>query len=163
MCHVLMMLLQKFILLVVMVRTTTATISAGAVLLKPCGVLEMEASWVDSPKDGSYYNILILTTIQSTGTITMHRQNNLFFSGTSMSYRIGDHNKHLFSPGNTAAGSSTFPGFKLNNNYRVFIQYFSAANVYLNNQVDQIEMSLYASPMIKAVAPQVQSINSCLY
>ena len=42
-----------FILLVLAVRTTMAMISAGAVLLKPCGVLEMEASWVDSPKDGS--------------------------------------------------------------------------------------------------------------
>ena len=160
MCHVLMMLLQKFILLVVMVRTTTATISAGAVLLKPCGVLEMEDSWVDSPKDGSYYNILLLTTIQSTGTVTMHRQNNLIFSGTSMSYRIGEYNKHLFRPGNTAAGSSTFPGFKMNNNYRVYIQYYNAANVMLNQQVGQVEMSLYASPMIKASTPQVQCIKS---
>ena len=53
MCYVLMMLLRNFILLVVMVRTTTEMISDGAVLLKPCGVLEMEVSWVDSPKDGS--------------------------------------------------------------------------------------------------------------
>ena len=89
-------------------------------------------------------------------------QNNLIFSGTSMSYRIGEYNKHLFSPGNTAAGSSTWPGFKLNNNYRVYIQYYSAANVMLNGY-DSEEMSLYASPMIKASAPQVQSIKSCLY
>ena len=52
-CDLFMMLLRNYILLVVMVRTTTAIISAGSVLLKPCGVLEMEASWVDSPKDGS--------------------------------------------------------------------------------------------------------------
>ena len=51
MCYVLMMLLRNFILLVVMVRTTTEMISDGAVLLKPCGVLEMEVSWVDSPKE----------------------------------------------------------------------------------------------------------------
>ena len=83
-------------------------------------------------------------------------QNNLMFNGTSMSYRIGDHNKNLFIPGNTAAGSRTFPGFKLNNNYRVYIYYRNAANVQLNQAVGQVEMSLYASPMIKASPPQVR-------
>lgn len=46
------MLVRAFILLVVVVRTTMAMISAKP-LLKPCGVLEMEASWIDSPKDGA--------------------------------------------------------------------------------------------------------------
>ena len=41
------------LLLATMLPTAMAIINAGAVLLKPCGVLEMEASWVDSPKDGS--------------------------------------------------------------------------------------------------------------
>lgn len=159
-CEIILMLLRVFLSLVVVVRTTMATIGAGAVLLKPCGVLEMEASWVDSPKDGSYYNILLLTTIQSTGIVFMHRRNNLIFNGTSMSYRIGEYNKNLFSPGNPAAGTSTFQGFKLNNNYRVFIQYYNAANVYLNQAEG---MSLFASPMIQASAPQVQCIKSYLY
>ena len=72
-----------------------------------------------------------------------------------MSYRIGDYNKHLFSPGNIAAGSSTWSGFKLNNNYRVYIQYFNAVNVQLD--VGGVEMSDYASPMIEASTPQVAS------
>jgi hypothetical protein len=41
------------LLLATMLPTAMAIINAGAVLLKPCGVLEMEASWVDSPKNGS--------------------------------------------------------------------------------------------------------------
>ena len=90
-------------------------------------------------------------------------QNNLMFSGTSMSYRIGEYNKNLFMTDNTAAGSGTFPGFKMNNNYRVFMQYYNAANVHLNQVVGQVEMSLYVSPMIQASAPQVQSIKSSLY
>lgn len=89
-------------------------------------------------------------------------QNNLIFSGTSMSYKIGEYNKNLFGPGNTAAGSSTFQGFKLNDNYRVYINYRNAANVILN-QANSEEMSLYASPMIKASTPQVQCIKSFLY
>ncbi len=82
-------------------------------------------------------------------------QNNLMFNGTSMSYRIGEYNKHLFTPGNTAAGSSTFPGFKLNNDYRVYIDYYNAANVKLN-QANNEEMSMYTGPMIQASPPQVQ-------
>jgi hypothetical protein len=42
-----------FVLLVSALPTAMAIINAGTVLLKPCGVLEMEASWVDSPKAGS--------------------------------------------------------------------------------------------------------------
>jgi hypothetical protein len=42
-----------FILVVMTLPTAMAIINAGVVLLKPCGVLEMEASWVDSPKDGA--------------------------------------------------------------------------------------------------------------
>ena len=74
-----------------------------------------------------------------------------------MSYKIGDYNRHLFIPGNSNAGSSTFFGFKLNNNHRVYINYYSAAKVQLNSQVGQVEMSGYAAPMIQASAPQVAS------
>jgi hypothetical protein len=89
-------------------------------------------------------------------------QNNLIFNGTSMNYRIGEYNKNLFTPGNPAAGTTTFPGFNLNNNYRVYIEYYSAENVLLN-QANSEEMSLFTSPMIQASAPQVQCIKSCLY
>ena len=86
----------------------------------------------------------------------MGEQNNLMFNGTSMSYRIGEYNKILFIPGNTAAVQTTnFQGFKLNNNYRVYIDYYNAENVYLN-QANSEEMSLSASPMIQASVPQVQ-------
>jgi hypothetical protein len=83
----------------------------------------------------------------------------LIFSGTSMSYKIGEYNKNLFIPGNTNAGTSTFFGFKLNNNHRVYINYRNAANVILN-RANSEEMSLYAAPMIKASTPQVQCIKS---
>ena len=152
------MLLQKFILLVVMARTTTAIISAGSVLMKPCGVLEMEVSWVDSPKDGSYYHMYLLTTIQATGAVQLHRQNNFRFNGTSFSYRIGEYNKHLFFAGN-AQTSGNFPGFRLNNQYRIYIAYFNANNVGLNQAGGQTEMSLHASPMTKASPPQ--NVRSC--
>ena len=82
-------------------------------------------------------------------------QNNLMFNGTSMSYRIGEHNKNLFIAGSSGT-SGTFPGFKLNDQYRVCINYFNAANVQLNQAVGLVEMSLYTSPMIKASPPQVR-------
>ena len=40
-----------FVVLVAMLPAAVAIINAGAVQLKPCGVLEMETSWVDSPRD----------------------------------------------------------------------------------------------------------------
>ena len=89
-------------------------------------------------------------------------QNNLIFNGTSMNYRIGEYNKNLFIPCNTAAGTTTFPGFKLNNYYRVYIDYYNAVNVNLN-QANNEEMSLFTGPMIQASPPQVQCKKSCLY
>jgi hypothetical protein len=82
-------------------------------------------------------------------------QNNLGFNGTSMSYRIGHYNKNLFIAGNSQT-TGTFPGFKLNNQYRVYINYFNAANVQLNQAGGGVEMSLHASPMTKASPPQVR-------
>ncbi len=82
-------------------------------------------------------------------------QNNLRFNGTSMSYRIGDYNKNLFIAGNGQT-TGTFPGFKLNNQYRVYINYFNAENVQLNQAGGQVEMSLHTSPVTKASPPQVR-------
>ncbi len=79
-----------------------------------------------------------------------------------MSYRIGEYNKNLFISGNSQTPGN-FPGFKMNNQYRVYINYFNAANVQLNQGGGQVEMSLHATPMIKASAPQVQSIKSSSY
>ena len=44
-----------FVVLAATLPAAVAIINAGAVVLRPCGVLEMEASWVDSPKDGASY------------------------------------------------------------------------------------------------------------
>ncbi len=74
------------------------------------------------------------------------------FSDSSMSYKIGDYNRNLFFAGN-AQTVGNFPGFKLNNQYRVYIEYFNASNVRLNAPVGQTEMSLLASPMIQASEP----------
>jgi hypothetical protein len=80
------------------------------------------------------------------------------FDGTSMSYRIGDYNKNLFIGINTLTLSAfpTFPGFRMNDLYRVYINYFNAANVQLNQAGGQVEQSLQASPMTKASPPQVR-------
>jgi hypothetical protein len=84
-------------------------------------------------------------------------QNGLRFNGTSMSYRIGEHNKNLFIAANVQT-SGNFPGFQLNNQYRVYINYWNAINVQLNQAGGQVEMSLHASPMIQASAPQVRPL-----
>ena len=42
-----------FVVLAATLPAAVVIINAGAVGLKPCGVLEMEASWVDSPRDGA--------------------------------------------------------------------------------------------------------------
>lgn len=133
-------------------RGAAAMISGGAVLLKPCGVLEMQASWVDSPQHGALYNIYLLTTIQSTGAVTLHKQNGFRFNTTAQSYRMTDATKTLFVAGNSQT-VGTFPGFKLNNQYRVYINYYNAAGAMLNQAGGQTEMSLYASPMVQASAP----------
>jgi hypothetical protein len=84
-------------------------------------------------------------------------QNNMRFNGTSMSYRIGEYNKNLFISGNTqtSAAFPTFPGFKINDLYRMYINYFNAANVQQNQAGDQVEQSLQASPMSQASPPLV--------
>ena len=92
----------------------------------------------------------------------MDEQNNFVFDGTSFSYRIGEYNKNLFVAGNSQT-VGTFPGFKMNNQYRVYIAYFNVNNVALNQVGGSTEMSLISAPMIQASPPQVQSIKSCLY
>ena len=85
----------------------------------------------------------------------LREQNNLIFDGTSMRYKIGEYNKNLFVAGNSQT-FGTFPGFKMNNQYRVYINYFDAASVQLNQAGGQVEQSLFASPMIKASPPLVR-------
>ena len=96
--------------------------------------------------------------------IALGEQNNLRFNDTSMSYRIGEYNKNLFVSAHVNTVGS-FPGFKLNNRYRVYISYFNATDGPLNLQGTaastawaggQPEMSLFDSPMIRASPPQVR-------
>ena len=92
------------------------------------------------------YNIFLLTTIQSTGAVTLHRQNGFRFNTTAQSYRMTTVTKTLFIAGNSQT-IGTFPGFKLNNQYRVYVNYFNAVGTQLNQEVVQVEMSLHVSPM----------------
>ena len=78
------------------------------------------------------------------------------FDGTLGILRIGEYNKNSFVAGNSQT-AGTFPGFQLNNQYRVYINYFNAAGVQQNQAGGQVEMSLHASPMIKASPPLVLS------
>jgi hypothetical protein len=90
--------------------------------------------------------------------VTVPEQNNLEFPGaTHMNYSIGDYNKNLFIGINTQtlAAFPTFPGFKLNDLYRVYINYFNAANVQQNQAGGQVEQSLQASPLLQASPPLV--------
>jgi hypothetical protein len=141
-----------------LISSVKAEIMAGAVTLKPSGVLSMRAEWEDTPKDGAFYDIFLLTTIASTGTVTLHRLNNLQFETNKMSYNIPSGRQNQFIAGNTQT-SGTFPGFALNNQYRVYISYRSAAGVSLNKAGGQVEMSLHASPMVQASTVQVLSFQ----
>jgi hypothetical protein len=137
-----------------LISSATADIKAGTVTLKPSGVLSMIAEWEDTPKDGAVYAIYLLTTIQSSGTVLLHILSNLQFETNKMSYNIPSGRQDQFIAGNTKT-SGTFPGFALNNQYRVYISYKNAAGVSQNKQGGQDEMSLHASPMVRASAVQV--------
>lgn len=141
-----------------LISSVTADIKAGTVTLKPSGVLSMIAEWEDTPKDGVFYDIFLLTTIQSTGTVTLHRLNNLQFETNKMSYNIPSGRQNQFIAGNTQT-SGTFPGFALNNQYRVYIRYVNAQGSQLNKNGGQVEMSLHASPMVRASTVQVLSFQ----
>ena len=103
-------------------------------------------SCVDTDLCPCSYHMFLLTTIESNGAVTLHRkvsntsvfpnlcmycgpdswrgeQNNLVFDGTLGILRIGEYNKNSFFAGNSQT-SGTFPGFQLNEQYRVFINYF---------------------------------------
>ena len=120
----------------VLLPIVLAEIKSGRVTLKPSGVLSMRAEWEDTPKDGAKYDIFILTTLISTGTVKVHRLNNLVFNTSNMSYNVGSDRQDQFIAGNTATsatvGSATFPGFVLNNWYKVSIRYYNGSGFQLN-------------------------------
>jgi hypothetical protein len=137
-----------------LVPHTTAIINAGNMTLKPSGVLSMRAEWEDTPKDGAKYDILIITTMWSTGIVYMHRLNNLEFSTNKISYNIPSGPQTQFIAGTTPTISAqpTFPGFKINNNYRVSIRYYNASGFLLNKPGVNLESS-QAVAMVQASPP----------
>lgn len=126
--------------------------------LKPSGVLSMIAEWEDTPKDGVTYEIYLLTTLYSTGSVQLHKLVNLVFNTTKMSYNIPSGVQNQFVAGNGATVGN-FPGFKLDNQYRVYIRYLNASNFLLNKAGGSVEMSLYAAAMVQASAPT--TISAC--
>lgn len=133
-------------------------IKAGSVTLKPSGVLSMIAEWDDTPKDGAIYEIYLLTTLRTTGVAQLHKLVNLVFNTTKMSYNIPSGVQNQFVAGNTAT-IGNFPGFRLDDRYRVYIRYLNASNFLLNKAGGSVEMSLYASPMVQASPPR--NVKAC--
>jgi len=132
-----------------------AVISAGSVTLKPSGVLSMIAEWEDKPKNGTKYDIYLLTTLYSTGSTYMHGLSNLEYATEKMSYNIPSGRQTQFVAGNSPSASwqPTFPGFALDNQYRVYIRYANAAGTNLNSAVQTTEMSGYSGAMVQAMPP----------
>jgi hypothetical protein len=88
------------------------------------------------------------------------RHRNDFFgvqSGLTVeSLVIGEANKNLFAPANPSTVGN-FPGFKLGEMYRIYIEYFDAQGNQLNQGAN--ELSEFATPMIKASPPQVWQMS----
>ena len=64
------------IFVLVLFSSATADITLKPTLI-PSGVMTMTANWEDTPKDGLYYDIYLLTTIATTGAVTLHKLINL--------------------------------------------------------------------------------------
>ena len=128
-----------------------AAISEDAVLLTLSGDLEMTASWTDSPRSGSTYNVYILTNFRDPPSSAVHVKNGLTFDAglTQMSYAITAANFNEFTPIGATVGN--FPGFEHGELYRLYIEYYDASGAQLNTGV---ELSEFATPMIKAAAPR---------
>lgn len=138
-----------------LVPYATAVISAGSVTLKPSGVLSMIVEWEDKPKNGTKYDIYLITTLYSTGSTYLHRLNNLEFATEKMSYNIPSGRRTEFVSGNspTTSWNPTFPGFAPDNQYRAYIRYVNAAGVQLNSAVQSTEMSTFSAAMVQATPP----------
>lgn len=128
-----------------------AAILDDSVLSTPSGVLEMTASWTDSPRTGVSYNVYILTNYRDPPASAVHVKNDLTFDAglTQMSYEITAANFNEFTPIGATVGN--FPGFALGEMYRLYIEYYDANGVQLN---DGAELSEFSTPLSKASAPR---------
>ena len=148
----------RCLVVLVLLPIVLAVIKAGSVTLKPSGVLSMIAEWEDTPKDGATYEIYLITTTHLTGTVLLHKLVNLVFNTTKMNYNIPSGVQNQFVAGNSAT-IGNFPGFKLDNQYRVLIRYYNASNFRLNSASSSVETSLHASPMVQASPPR--NVKAC--
>lgn len=128
-----------------------AAILDDSVRLTPSGVLEMTASWTDSPRSGSTYNVYMLTNFRDPPSSAVHVKNSLTFDAalTQFSYAITAANFNEFTPVGATVGN--FPGFQLGEMYRLYIEYYDANGVQLNTGT---ELSEFTTPLIKASAPR---------
>jgi hypothetical protein len=148
----------RLILLITLLPITMGAIIAGSVLLTPSGVLQMTASWNDSPQTGATYNVFILTTFRNPPSSTIHKKLGLTTSIGESVLVIGESNKGDFVAGNPST-DGTFPGFQIGQLYRIYIEYFSSSGEKLNSADDSAELSSFSTPMIKASSPL--AVASC--
>ena len=149
------------LLSVAMLQMAEALIYPETVQLIPSGNLQMSANWIDTPKNGTRYNVLLITSFVDTHST--HIKRDFTYEGTTAKIEIGDFNRHEWVPANVATiPSCNFPGFQQQPSvvgYRIFIQYLDATNATLSNKgcptttPCNAELSSFAYPMVPAYPP----------
>ncbi len=100
------------LLSVAMLPTAEAIIYPGSVTLIPSGNLQMSANWIDTPKNGTWYNVLMITSFVGM-TASVHIKRDFTYEGTTAKIEIGDFNSHEWVPANNATmPRGNFPGFR---------------------------------------------------
>jgi len=89
------------LLSVAMLQMAEALIYPGTVQLIPSGNLQMSANWIDTPKNGTWYNVLLLTNFVGM-TASTHIKRDFTYEGTTAKIEIGDFNSHEWVPANNA-------------------------------------------------------------
>jgi hypothetical protein len=150
------------LLSVAMLQMAEALIYPGTVQLIPSGNLQMSANWIDTPKNGTWYNVLLLTNFVGM-TASTHIKRDFTYEGTTAKIEIGDFNSHEWVPANNATmPRGNFPGFRQEPagvQYRLYIQYYNAMNETLINKGCPTtipcnpEVSVFAHPMVPAYPP----------
>jgi hypothetical protein len=148
---------MSLLLSVVMLPTAEAIIYPGSVNLIPSGNLQMSANWIDTPKNGTWYNVMIITQFPGMAE-SVHIKRDFTYEGTTAKIEIGDFNRHEWVPTNDVTETRCdFPGFRQEPTgvqYRIYIQYYNASNVSLANLGGlYAELSSFAHPMVPAYPP----------
>ena len=145
------------LLSVAMLQMAEALIYPNTVRLIPSGNLQMSANWIDTPKNGTRYNVFIITSFVGM-TASQHIKRDFTYEGTTAKIEIGDFNRHEWVPTNDVTETRCdFPGFRQEPTgvqYRIYIQYYNASNVSLANLGGlYAELSSFAHPMVPAYPP----------